>query len=123
MGMQVICMCIDDWQLDVSHFPGLVDCINCPLIDDAHNGFRAGDVERATEAAKKVADHVRAGRNAYVQCHAGQNRSGLVNGLAIMMLSGCSGAEAVAIIQSRRKEALWNPFTAAYLRGLENQWR
>lgn len=115
MGMHVICMCINDWQLGLECFPGLVDCINCPLVDDEKNGMRPGDWERAWHAAEQVAEHVKAGRNVYVQCHAGQNRSGLVNGIVLTMLTGMSGSDAVKVIKAHRKEALWNTFTVAAL--------
>jgi len=119
MGMQVLVMCIDDWQIDASNFPGLVDVIYCPLTDAPNEGIKDGDVERAWEAARKIAVHVQAGRNVFVQCHSGQNRSGFVNGIAITLLSGMSGEDAVRLIQSCRANSLWNKHFVDELRTIQ----
>lgn len=61
---------------------------------------------------------VRAGRRVLVACAGGRNRSGLVVGLAVRELLGCSGAEALNWVQSRREDALNNATFARHLAGL-----
>jgi protein-tyrosine phosphatase len=61
---------------------------------------------------------VRAGRRVLVACAGGRNRSGLVVGLAVRDLLGCSGAQALTWVQSRREDALNNATFASHLAGL-----
>jgi hypothetical protein len=61
---------------------------------------------------------VRAGRRVLVACAGGRNRSGLVVGLAVRELLGCSGAQALDWVQSRREDALNNVTFAHHLAGL-----
>jgi protein-tyrosine phosphatase len=61
---------------------------------------------------------VRAGRRVLVACAGGRNRSGLVVGLAVRELLGCSGTEALTWVQSRREDALNNVTFARHLAGL-----
>ncbi len=56
----------------------------------------------AAGAARWVANAVKRGQKVLVACNMGVNRSGLVTGLAMMRLTGCWGADAVATIQARR---------------------
>ena len=61
---------------------------------------------------------VRAGRRVLVACAGGRNRSGLVVGLAVRELLGCSGAQALNWVQSRRENSLNNATFARHLAGL-----
>jgi protein-tyrosine phosphatase len=61
---------------------------------------------------------VRAGRRVLVACAGGRNRSGLVVGLAVRELLGCSGAQALTWVQSRREAALNNATFSRHLAGL-----
>ncbi len=61
---------------------------------------------------------VRAGRRVLVACAGGRNRSGLVIGLAVRELLGCSGAQALNWVQSRRENALNNVTFATHLASL-----
>jgi protein-tyrosine phosphatase len=58
-------------------------------------------------AARRVADHVRAGNRVLVTCWQGRNRSGVIAGLALVDL-GLSGAEAARRIR-RTRNGLTNP--------------
>jgi len=50
------------------------------------------------------------GKNVISSCHAGLNRSGIISGLIIIELAGCSASEAVDVIrQNRSPDALFNP--------------
>ena len=61
---------------------------------------------------------VQAGRRVLVACAGGRNRSGLVVGLAVRELLGCSGEQALNWVQSRRENALNNATFAHHLAGL-----
>jgi protein-tyrosine phosphatase len=65
-----------------------------------------------------VVTAIRAGRRVLVACAGGRNRSGLVVGLAVRELLGCSGAQALTWVQSRREDALNNATFARHLAGL-----
>jgi Dual specificity phosphatase, catalytic domain len=58
------------------------------------------------------------GRRVLVACAGGRNRSGLVLGLALRELLGCSGAEALRLVQSRRENSLNNETFARHLASL-----
>lgn len=72
-----------------------------------------------TLLAKGAATTIRNGGAVLTQCYGGRNRSGLMSALIIRELSGCTGAEARAIVQAARKGALNNVHFTAYLDGLE----
>ena len=61
---------------------------------------------------------VRAGRRVLVACAGGRNRSGLVVGLAVRELLGCSGVQALSWVQSRRENALNNATFGRHLASL-----
>jgi protein-tyrosine phosphatase len=67
------------------------------------------------DAANKVVQHVRNGKNVLVTCLAGQNRSGLVTALALQQLTGWSGKKIVNHISAKRMWALHNATFAQYI--------
>jgi protein-tyrosine phosphatase len=67
---------------------------------------------------EEVVAAVRADRRVLVACAGGRNRSGLVAALAVRQLLGCSGAQALTWVQSRREDALNNATFARHLAGL-----
>jgi hypothetical protein len=70
------------------------------------------------ELVRDVVTGVAAGRRVLVACAGGRNRSGLVLGLALRELLGCSGAEALRLVQLRREDALNNETFARHLAAL-----
>lgn len=83
-----------------------VDYLRCPLDDNGELAERHWD--RAYMAAVEVAQAVSDGKRVLVTCVQGRNRSGLVNGIALHMLTGVSGCDAARFIQQRRTTALTN---------------
>ena len=73
------------------------------------------DMEKLHRYAEEVARAVQQGQRVAVVCAAGQNRSGLVVGLALKEL-GFSGPEAVRLIQRKRPGALVNSEFREYVR-------
>jgi protein-tyrosine phosphatase len=63
---------------------------------------------KAKPAAKLVAERVGVGQSAIVSCSQGVNRSGLVSGLAMRLLTDWNGDKIVEQIQSARNGALNN---------------
>jgi len=66
------------------------------------------ELTTARWAAVKVASAHTQGKKVLVTCHAGLNRSGLVNALALRDIKKISGSEAVKLVQSKRENALIN---------------
>ena len=112
-GVDVLVLCAGTWQ-DATCYPGLV-VIKAPGDDDARPHRLARFIDTWRAAAELVVEHILAGRNVLVTCEAGQNRSGLVSAMALCMLTGCSGKEAVDTVSSRRPFALNNRTFAKYV--------
>ena len=79
------------------------------------------DFRTAWAAASAVTDDIMRGRRVLVTCNMGRNRSALVAALALHMVTGMSGADALKAVQARRVDllgvrALSNPAFRAFLR-------
>lgn len=112
-GVDVLVLCAKEWQ-DGTCYPGLV-VIKAPGDDDPRPHRLARFIDTWKLAAELVVEHVLAGRNVLVTCMAGQNRSGIVTAMALCMLTGCSGQQAVDTVSSRRLHALNNETFAKYV--------
>ena len=77
--------------------------------------------DELTELAVFVSKLVIHGRNVFIHCGAGFNRSGLVAALAYRELEGCTGAEALNVICDVRPLALCNPWFRKYLREVDEK--
>lgn len=62
-------------------------------------------IDVAVKAANVAAKVYKRGERVLVTCQAGRNRSGLVNALALHLVSGISGREAAQIVQAKRVRA------------------
>lgn len=105
-GFDRVVLCAMEYQPRTEEFRG-IRVQHCPLDDSLH--LSREEASRAEQCAQSVARGIRRGENVLVTCMAGRNRSGLVSALAIRELTGMSGAQAVALVQSRRPNALTNP--------------
>jgi protein-tyrosine phosphatase len=101
-------------QPPVDMYPGM-HLLRCPINDQ--DPPRKGDIEQARECALDVAWAVRNGFRVLVTCAQGRNRSGLIVGLALRRLTEASGKDVLALVRSRRKEALTNRAYAREVRG------
>jgi hypothetical protein len=88
--------------------------LKCPLVD----GEQVPDPVLTLGLAHLVADLVRQGRTALVHCTFGRNRSGLVMSLLVRELLQCTGADALAHVQQRRRGTVNNEGFAEWLRAL-----
>ena len=75
-------------------------------------------LHQAIHAGRIVAADLAAGRTVLSTCWQGWNRSGLVSALGLHLHLGCSGMEAVDIVQKGRKRALCNPLFVEMLYNL-----
>jgi len=67
-------------------------------------------IRRASQAAGHTIDALSKGRNALVTCWMGINRSGLISGMSLIDMLGCSGKDAIRIVREGRGNfALYNP--------------
>lgn len=109
LPFDVIVLAAMEYQPDM---PGFT-VIHVPL-DDGPPPIHADRV-RIRGAARKVADHVRAGDRVLVTCWQGRNRSGVISGLAMRDL-GVPGPAAAARIR-RTRNGLTNPHFHAMVVG------
>lgn len=109
MPFEVVVLAAREYQPDMPGFRVL----HVPL-DDGPPPSHADRV-RIRGAARRVADHVRAGDRVLVTCWQGRNRSGVIAGLALRDL-GVPGAHAADRIQ-RARNGLTNPHFRAMVVG------
>ena len=76
-------------------------------------------IDVALNGAQRTARALDKGQKVLVTCYLGKNRSGLVSALALHLLTGCGGDEAVRTVKKGRPGALENPQFTAYLMALE----
>jgi protein-tyrosine phosphatase len=109
MGVQVLVLCAAECQHPRHLFPG-VQVIYAPMRDTSDVPLGV-----ALSTAARVAALHRKGARIMVCCAQGINRSGLITGLAVRLLTGMSGRRALHHVQGRRRGALRNDAFAAYL--------
>lgn len=78
------------------------------------------DIDQALRAARAVAQDLADGKKVLVTCQMGRNRSGFVAALALHILTGRPGREAMRQVRMRRKDAVGvraiaNPVFQQYL--------
>lgn len=66
------------------------------------------DIDEYTALAYKALDYINHGHVVLTHCHAGVNRSGLLNAIIVMMLTGVDGTAAMKLIKEKRPGALNN---------------
>jgi hypothetical protein len=121
-GFSMLVLCAEEYQFQADCFPG-VRVVHAPN-DDA-DALSPQQIETAQEAAQAVARELARGGTILVTCAAGLNRSGLVNGLALVLHGGRSvdAAEVVRRIQLRRPWALCNPYFVELIHEAARRWR
>jgi protein-tyrosine phosphatase len=98
--------------------------LRLPLDDDFYRPLPREVGTMAIQLATQLAKEICAGRVVAVTCWQGVNRSGLITGLTLMQLYGCTGRQAVNIVRAKRKPTatdntpLSNPMFEQFLTAL-----
>jgi protein-tyrosine phosphatase len=105
-GFDALVLCAGEFQPDAGAFPGM-RVHHAPLDD---HQYRITDDEwmQIISAAEFAMSNIHRNRRVLVTCQMGWNRSGIVNGVAVMMLTGCKADEAVRQIRRKRSKGLSN---------------
>jgi protein-tyrosine phosphatase len=114
-GFDVLVLCTTSYQPSDSEFSG-IEIIRCPF-DDSR--LTNESLQIAKQGAKQVANALKQDKKVLTTCHAGLNRSGFVNALALHQLLRKSGSEIVKLIQMCRPGALFNESFVNYLNKLK----
>ena len=112
-GFDALVLCAGEYQPRAEAFPGLK--VHHAPLDDHRYPLSEQEWLRIIEAAEFAMTSVHLGRRVLVTCHMGWNRSGIVNGVAVMMLTGCKSHEAVRQIRRKRRKGLSNSSFAEQL--------
>jgi protein-tyrosine phosphatase len=102
----------DDLDVGVPAIPGQLIYLYFPFEDKD-----LPDLQRLHALAQLGASMIEQGCRVLVHCGMGHNRSALLAGI-ILTYMGMKGEDAVALIQQKRRGALYNKVFAAYLMGL-----
>lgn len=105
-GFDALVLCAEEYQPHAREFPGLV-VYHAPL-DDHTDRITDDEWLRIINAAEFAMSNIHHGRRVLVTCQMGWNRSGIVNGVTVMMLTGCKAQDAVRQIRSKRRKGLSN---------------
>lgn len=106
-GFDVLVLTAMEWQPPDHIYPGVI-VLRVPLTDHGEPLTEQAWLA-AIGMSKRIASHLRHGRRVLTTCHAGLNRSGLVNVLALHRLTGIAGKKLVRHVRSVRPGALSNP--------------
>jgi protein-tyrosine phosphatase len=114
IGFHTVVFCAVEFQPQAYRYPG-VKIILAPNEDNYYVDISKNELRIAARTARQVADLVSQRRHVLVTCQAGRNRSGLVNALALRLLTGAGGLEAIQRIQGARPTSLENPYFVSFL--------
>ncbi len=117
-GFQVLVLCANDFQFTQKKWTRKLDgveVLRVPLDDT--NRMNENDMRAVASTAQAVAEAVRGGRRVLVTCAAGLNRSGLVTGVALHLLTGWHGMKVINHVRAKRMFALNNDFFADMVLG------
>lgn len=112
-GFDVLVLCAEENQHDDFYFD--IHTICAPGEDNEDPEVLTRCLPTWILAAQRVAQQVKLGKKVLVTCMAGLNRSGMVTAMALHLLTGKSGADCVAHIQSCRDHALFNSTFVRFL--------
>jgi protein-tyrosine phosphatase len=120
-GFDALVLAAKEYQPAAALYPG-VRVIRARL-DDSGLPMTEGEWQQAVRAGEAVADVVMRCGRVLVTCAMGRNRSGLVSGLVIHMLTGLPGVDVVSEIRRLRPGALSNRWFVAALEHLPGRRR
>jgi protein-tyrosine phosphatase len=104
-GFDVLVLCAEELQPERLGFQGTV--IRCPIPDAE---LSADETRRAVATGRAVASQLTQGKTVLVTCAAGLNRSALVAGVAIGMVTKFDSDRIIKLVRARRStDCLFNP--------------
>lgn len=115
-GFDALVLTAEEFQPPAQAFPG-VRVMHCPL-DDHYDPLTPHEWNLIIRGANFVAHNVRRGRRVLVTCQQGLNRSGIITAMAVCLLTGVSGRDAVRLVQRRRPDALCNSNFVYHIEGV-----
>lgn len=112
-GYKALVLAAEEFQPPGHRFPG-VRVRHAPL-DDHLEPLTTTEWETIISAANFVVHNVEHGRKTLVTCYAGINRSGIITAMAVCLLTGVTGKQAVAHVRDKRPNALSNKSFAYHI--------
>jgi hypothetical protein len=97
LPFQVLVLCALEHQPEALAFRGQV--LRAPITDGP---LSPRETQWALDAARGVAQSLAAGKNVLVTCHAGRNRSALVAGLGLGMVTRMKPEQIVTLVRTKR---------------------
>jgi protein-tyrosine phosphatase len=113
LPFDVLVLCAEEYQPPSSAFPG-VQVMHVPMDDSLRPTTE--DIVRAIKAARRMKAALLQGQRILCTCWMGRNRSGLVNGIALVELGYPVGQVIRRIKRARGVAALSNPAFTTLLR-------
>lgn len=119
-----IVFCAEELQPAVKGIPADRKAVYCPMDDNFYRPVSLEEVGVLMALARQLAGEAKAGRKVLITCAQGVNRSGLLTGMTVMNLTGCTGNQAVDEVRRLRKPrnpefmVLGNPMFERVLRSM-----
>lgn len=109
----VIVLCAEEYQPLMPHAR---EVLRVPLADAPLDSI---GLERARLGAREVAQRLTSGKTVLVTCYAGRNRSSLVAGLGLGLVTRMSAEQIVQLVRARRRpDCFTNAYFRAYLKAI-----
>lgn len=112
-GIEALVLAAEEYQPASRLFPG-VRVEHAPL-DDHGRPLSEAEWCIIIRGASFAAHNVLRGRRTLVTCRMGINRSGIITAMAVCLVTGCTGREAVALVRDKRPGALINTSFARHV--------
>ncbi len=112
-GFDALVLCAEEYQPPARDFPGL--SVHHVPLDDHKYVISDAEWLRIIGGAEFAMSNIHIGRRVLVTCQQGWNRSGIVNAVAVMLLTGCDAGQAVRHLRRKRPDALANKSFARQL--------
>jgi len=101
-GFDVLVLTATEHQKSSVYYPD-VRVIHAPNDDSSERPLTQHKLQSAARAAVQVAKAVRVGQKVLVTCAQGMNRSGFVTAMALHLLYGVSGDQAIRWVRAKRR--------------------
>ena len=100
LGFRCLVLAAEEYQPSKKFFPRVA--VRYAPMDDHSNQLTEKEWNMIFSAATDCANAVVNRQKTLITCWAGINRSGIITAVTVMLLTDCSGAEAVRLVKGRR---------------------